>query len=145
MSLQAIPRTIGAPLGTAVTAGVITAIMRGTKNVQIGPLVMSAPVAVGLTMGLSSGITEYTKNQIVPLITSNPIGNASIYLVQPAITGASAALLATVLNAGNVDKTQLMTAFATGVIAQLAGNTIGQNIDNLVNSIMPKVNKSTMY
>lgn len=138
MSLNSLPRTTGVPIAAGLSAAFFTFVKEGSYIANFGPLTLPVYAAVGVTVGGASAITEFTKNQIVPMITNDPLGALSVQVIQPGITGVATAGVVALMNGGKVSKEQMIGAIIIGAGAQLVGNYAGDTIDGLVNKIMPK-------
>lgn len=142
MSIQQIPRTFAVPLGAALTGAAISLVTAGSGTVNVAGFNLPGPVAYGIVIGSSSGVTELSKNYIVPMITNDPLGPTAAYVLQPAITGLSAAVFSGAMSGFRQDV--LVTSFLVGAVSQLVGDYAGNSIDGLVKSMMPPTNSTPL-
>lgn len=138
MSLQSIPRTVGAPIAAGLFAGALNIIVGTPGNTRVAGINVPTPLAYAIVVAAASGVTEMSKNYIVPMITDDPLSMTASHLIQPVVSGASTAILSAALTGFKGASVQgMMDAAIIGAGSQLVANYAGEAIDRFVMSLFP--------
>lgn len=141
-------RSISVPIGAGIIAGGISLAMSGMQSVNVLGSSIPAPLAYALVVASASGATEMLKSSLIPLVTTDRTGTVAISILQPAITGASTAVLGMAVSGFRPDlslNNALLGAFLTGFISQIGGNYIGDSVQGVIDNLMPKSKISTVF